>query len=110
MKVLLSDPDANAFVQTVKGAGKLPLNDIFKSLAEQWMDKNNTTSRVLAESLNISPQLCSAWKTGAGKRRPSWWAVLWLLHQLDQLLIVQSSGVIVRPREGHEELFVQIEE
>lgn len=85
--------------ELLEGEGRrLPMNEAWAELANEWCKRNNASNRQLAEHLGIRPQSCSQWKTGCDDRQPTWVAIVRLLDELNMQIAVTADSVTVKRR------------
>ena len=89
-----TDAARTELLRSLASGGELGLCQVFAELSVEWHRRNpGTRSKDLAALLGIRPQVCSQWKTGTDGRRPTWEAIVLLLHLCKRQVVVRPDGV-----------------
>lgn len=82
------------------GAG-VDLNALFRELRARWLTaKPGRIGTHLCERLDTRKQLVTCWATGSDSRRPPWWAIMALCHDLRLEVRLTPDGAVLTRRRG----------
>lgn len=92
------NPQETALLRELQAGGEINRFAVFSELADEYHRRNpGTYNKDLAALLGERPQTVSQWKSGSDpRRRPTWKAIVLLLHLCKRKLEVTPAGVVLK--------------
>lgn len=77
-----------------------PRSELFRRLRRAWGRRHpDGGNREIADLLGTKIQNVSNWSNGTGDKRPPWWVVMRLCHELQYEIVMDGSRIVVQPKE-----------